>query len=117
MKTILIIDDDKRWSDIIPHATIDAEEIEAGKALVVYARTYWDAIFYLRTYKGLFFYVYIDFQLSYNPDDETGMDVLLWLEQNPEFIPASLDSCSGNPANKMTMWKKIQELMKIKETV
>lgn len=114
MKIILIIDDQKRWQDIISDCTVEADDIQSGKTLVVYARKYYDGIFYLRTYKGLFAEVHIDYELGYGLDAETGMDVLEWLEKNPACIPASMNACSGNWDNAKKMQEKMDQLLKVK---
>src|SRR5689334_19979665 len=103
MKIILIIDDEKRWKDIISDCTVEADDIEAGRTLVIYARKYYDGIFYLRTYKGLFSEVHIDYELGYGRDAENGMDVLKWLESNPEYIPANMHPCSGHSGHAQEM--------------
>jgi hypothetical protein len=108
MKTILIIDDQKRWKDIIDDCTDLGIAIENGEALVVYARTYMDGIFYLRTYKGMFAEVHIDFELG---NGDTGMDVLDWLEQNPEYMPPVLSACSGHSGNRWDMHKRMQAML------
>jgi hypothetical protein len=113
-KTILIIDDNKHWQDIIPDWTVDGEEIAEGKTQIIYARNYYDGIIMLKNWKGLLTEVHIDFELGYGADAENGMDLLEWLEKNPEFIPPKMSACSGNIDNKMKMHAKMVELLKVK---
>jgi hypothetical protein len=114
MKVILIIDDQKRWQDIIPDYTEDGINIAEGKTQLIYARNYYDGILMLRNWKGLLSEVHIDWQLSLDPDGENGYDVLAWLEHNPDFIPPKMQACSGHIDHKMKMHHKMQELLKVK---
>lgn len=107
MKAILIIDDEKRWKDIFSDCTVLGDEIQNGKTFVFYARKIHDAYFYLETYKGLFSEVFIDYELG---QGDTGMDILEWLEKNPDLIPKVMTPCSNHSGNAQKMWEKIQEL-------
>lgn len=111
MKVILIIDDQKRWQDIIPDWTVDGEEIASGKTQLIYARNYYDGILMLKNWKGLLTEVHIDYELGWRGDDENGMDLLNWLEKNPTFIPPKMSPCSGHPGHKQEMWDKMQKLL------
>jgi hypothetical protein len=114
MKVILIIDDQKRWQDIIPDYTELGNEIAEGKTQLIYARNYYDGILMLKNWKGLLSEVHIDYELGYRGDDENGMDLLDWLEKNPTFIPPVMQACSGHSDHRMKMHHKMQELLKVK---
>jgi hypothetical protein len=115
MKRWLLIDDYKRWDDVLNISIMFGETPENTHPGVEFhqAKTFYDGIVQLRN--GGWDRVYVDHELG-GRGDETGYQILEFLEQHPELIPERLDACSGHSGHAAKMWETMQQLMK-KNTV
>ncbi len=60
---------------------------------------------WLKLLKGQVTELSLDHDLGLDPAVGNGYDVLLWLEQNPEYAPEYINIHSANPA----VWKRMHQ--------
>jgi hypothetical protein len=114
MKKWLLIDDQKRWDDVLNISIMYGETPENTHPGVEFhqAKTYWEGRNMLA--QGGWDWVYIDHELG-GRGDETGYQILEFLELNPELIPAEMNACSGHSGHKGKMWEIMQRLTNMKK--
>lgn len=77
------------------------------------ARTFDDGIKALRD-EGPWYAVWFDHDLGEIGPQRTGYDILLWLEQHPQYWPERIHVVSLNPVGKAAMCVVAQRIMRQK---
>jgi len=75
------------------------------------ARTYADGIDALR--KGGWDVLYLDHDLGCFDEsgrEQTGYDIMCWLEANPEFLPGKIVLVTSNPSGRQKMQQVVDKL-------
>ena len=113
MKRWLLIDDEKRWDDVLNISIMFGETPENTNPGVEFhqAKTWWEGR--NRLAEGGWDRVYVDHELG-GSSDETGYQILEFLQHNPELIPAELVPCSGHSGHKGKMWEIMKKLEQIR---
>ena len=104
----LLIDDNKRWQDVLNMFWPDKLEETYPDVEFFTAKTYHEGV--QRLQEGNWDAVYIDWQLSETPNDPTGIDILHLLEHKRLPLPKSMFPCSGHSGHYMEMHKMIEAL-------
>jgi len=97
----LLIDDLRKWEDILYLQTVDEYLI---------SRSYKEGI--KRLEESRWDVLYLDHDLG---EDKTGYDVMCWLEEHPEFLPGDIFFVSANPVGRQRM-QQVKEKLYKKET-
>lgn len=98
---VLLIDDEKTPEYIYKTYGIEINE---------WAKTYYTALRYLRREKWDLVLLDHDLGQFVNKVEITGYDILLWLENNKEFLPKRIDCISWNLAGRQRIEQKVREL-------
>ena len=105
----LLIDDNKRWQDVLNVSTFFGETLESEYPGVEFftATSFEEGCQKLQ--EGNWDRVDVDHELG-GRGDETGIDILKLLEQKKFPLPKEMRPCSGHSGRKMEMYKMIQAL-------
>lgn len=108
MKRWLLIDDQKRWQDVLHLSWPDKlEEVHPDVEFHV-AKTYHEGVGKLK--EGNWDAVYVDQQLSYGAQDPNGYDVLDLVKHKRVPMPTQMFPCSGHSGHYMVMHKMIDQI-------
>lgn len=110
MKRWLLIDDNKRWADVLNLSIMYGTTPEKTYPDVEFhtAKTYQEGVARLK--EGNWDRVYLDQQLSERGSDPNGYDILDLIRHKRVPLPKEMDACSGHMGHRPVMWKMMEQL-------